>query len=134
MIFLPLSSLALNYVSRIDYDYSQINDEIAIYQLRELLLIAYDMYVSSDEINFTYQNKTFRLSLVNGRLLLQPGTQIFLDEIDNLYFEETSGLVYVNYEKNNKQHQKVLTGSNGIYLDEFSDCALSDDVADSDEE
>ena len=134
MIFLPLSSLALKYVSRIDYDYSQINDEIAIYQLRELLLIAYDMHISNDEINFTYQDKTFRLSLVNGRLLLQPGTQIYLDEIDNLYFEESSGLIYINYEKNNKQYQKVLTGSNGIHLDEFSDCTVSDDVVDSDEE
>lgn len=134
MIFLPLSSLCLNYVSRIDYDYSEINDEIAIYQLRELLLIAYDLRIYNDEISFTYQDKTFTLSLVNGRLLLQPGTQIYLDEVDNLYFTEASNLIYLNYEKKNKQYQKVLTKANGIYLDEFSDCTLSDDDFDSSQE
>ena len=134
MIFLPLSSLCLNYVSKIDYDYSEINDEIAIYQLRELLLIAYDLRIYNDEINFTYQDKTFTLSLVNGRLLLQPGTQIYLDEVDNLYFTEASNLIYLNYEKKNKQYQKVLTKANGIYLDEFSDCTLSDDDFDSSQE
>ena len=134
MIFLPLSSLTLDYVSRIDYDYSEINDEIAMYQLRELLLIAYDIEIDDDEINFTYQDKTFRLSLINNRLILQPGTQIYLDEVDNLYFMQSDGLIYVNYEKDDRQYQKVLINADGIYLDEFSDCALSDDVVDSTQE
>lgn len=131
---MPLSSLTLNYVSRIDYDYSEINDEIAMYQLRELLLIAYDIEIDDDEINFTYQDKTFRLSLINNRLILTPGTQIFLDEVDDLYFTQSDGLIYVNYEKDDRKYQKVLINTNGIYLDEFSDCALSDDVFDSSQE
>lgn len=131
---MPLSSLTLDYVSRIDYDYSEINDEIAMYQLRELLLIAYDIEIYDDEINFTYQDKTFRLSLINNRLILQPGTQIYLDEVDNLYFMQSDGLIYVNYEKDDRQYQKVLINADGIYLDKFSDCTLSDDVIDSTQE
>lgn len=131
---MPLSSLTLDYVSRIDYDYSEINDEIAMYQLRELLLIAYDIEIYDDEINFTYQDKTFRLSLINNRLILTPGTQIYLDEVDNLYFMQSDGLIYVNYEKDDRQYQKVLINADGIYLDKFSDCTLSDDVIDSTQE
>ena len=131
---MPLSSLTLDYVSRIDYDYSEINDEIAMYQLRELLLIAYDIEIYDDEINFTYQDKTFRLSLINNRLILTPGTQIYLDEVGDLYFTQSDGLIYVNYEKDDRQYQKVLINADGIYLDEFSDCTLSDDVIDSTQE
>ena len=126
--FLPLSSLAFRYTSEIEFDYSEINDEIALYQLREILLISYDMYISSDQLSFIYQNKDFRLSLVNNKLLLQPGTQIFLDEVDNLYFDNIDNNIYIFYEKNNKTYQRILASAKGIYLDEFSDCFVSDDV------
>ena len=36
---LPLSSLAFNYVANIEFEYNEINDELALVQLREYLLI-----------------------------------------------------------------------------------------------
>ena len=83
----PVCMEAFMYVSDIPFNYNEINDEIALSQLREQLLISYDMYVSSDELNFIYKNKNFKLSMVNNKMIMQPGTQISLNDIDNLNFE-----------------------------------------------
>lgn len=133
-IFMPLSTLAFRYVSEIKMDYSEINDEIALYQLREILLLNYDMYVTPEMLNFHYQDKDYRLSLVNRKLILQPGTQIFLSEIDDLYFDVKNDCIYVYYEKNDRKHEKILAKAGGIYLDRFSDCAVSDEHDHSPEE
>ena len=131
ILMLPLSITSLKFVSNISFDYDQINDEISICQLRELLLIAYDMQVHDDTLIFRYQNKIFRLSKINEYLLLQPGSQIYLNNVDSLYFKEMNNCIYVVYEKNNKTYEKIITSTKGIYLDEFSDC-LIDSESDSD--
>ena len=132
--FMPLSSLAFRYASGLDFDYDEINDEIALYQLRELLLISYDLEMTRDCLYFRYQDKDFRLSVVNGKLILQPGTQIFLNGVDDLYFDETNGCIHVFYEKEEKSHNSVIAQRHGIHLDGFSHCAVSGDEPDDDEE
>lgn len=131
---LPICIEAFNYVSNISFEYNEINDEIALTQLRQQLLIAYDMDVNSDEINFIYKNKNFKLSLVNNKLLLQPGTQIYLNDIDNLYFEQRGELVFVCYEKDSKQYERIICKQEGLYIDDFSNCdVLLDECSESQE-
>ena len=124
---LPLYLSGFSYVSKIGFDYDQINDEIALCQLRENLLIAYDLNYQSDCLSFRYKNKDFSLSLVNNKLLLQPGTQIYLNNIDSLYFTDQNNIIYVCYTKNNKEFKRPIIAKQGIYLDEFSDCDVVDD-------
>lgn len=125
---LPLCVLAFKFTANIKFDYNQINDEIALCQLRENLLISYDMNVSSDELNFRYKNKDYKLSLINNKLVLQPGTQIFLNDVDNLYFNNRNGCIYVCYEKENKYYERVIANKEGFYIDDFSGCdVLTDD-------
>lgn len=126
LIMLPLCVMAFNYIADIRFEYSEINDEIALSQLRENLLIIYDLHFGRDTLNFRYKNNDFRLSLVNRKLILQPGTQIYLDDIDDLYFEKRGELIYVIYERNDKQYERILCTEKGIHLDEFSDCDVSD--------
>ena len=123
-IMLPLSSLSLKYISNLKFDYDFINDEISICQLREILLISYDLNVYDNYLEFIYQNKLFRLSKVNDYLLLQPGTQIYLNKIDNVYFKDMNNCIYLYYEKDQKQYEKIIASSRGIYLNEFSDCLI----------
>ena len=134
VMMLPLSSLSFRYVAEMNYDYNGINDEIALYQLREILLIAYDVDVSADHIAFFYQNDEFRLSLVNRKLILQPGTQIYLNDIDMLYFYERNNCICIHYERQDKSYDKVLASAERFYLDSFSACLLSDDEPDLPEE
>ncbi|MBQ2582695.1 MAG: hypothetical protein II577_02220 [Erysipelotrichaceae bacterium] len=119
---LPLSTSAFAYVARIRFDYDEINDEIALCQLREDLLISYDMRFSQDTLSFRYEGEEFRLSEVNGNMLLQPGTQIFLHDIEDLYFEKRGEMIYVLYSRNGRRYERIIAGK-GIYLTDFSDCA-----------
>ncbi|MBQ2658578.1 MAG: hypothetical protein IJF87_08435 [Erysipelotrichaceae bacterium] len=131
---LPLFLLAFRYVTEIGFDYDQINDEIAISQLREQMLICYDLKFSRDVLRFRYKNDDFRLSLVNNMLLLQPGTQIYLNDVDSLYFEKRNGCIYVVYERDGKKYEQVIASEKGIHIDAFSLCDVSDRDDDLDEE
>ena len=133
LTLLPVCMQAFRYTSNISFDYDEINDEIALQQLREQLLIAYDMNISADRLSFRYKNDDFTLSLVNGMLILQPGTQIYLNDVDNLYFETEHNCIYVNYERNSKEYKRVIGSESGIYLDDFSDCDVVNDEPDSSE-
>ena len=129
---LPICLEAFVFTSNIPFDYTEINDELAMSQLREQMLIAYDVSVSSGEIDFVYKNKDFRLSLVNNKLLLQPGTQIYLDNIDYLYFEEKNGCIYAIYGRDNKEYERIIGKQEWLYIDDFSDCDVLDNECDSD--
>ena len=131
---LPICVEAFMFTSKIPFDYSEINDEICLQQLRDQLLISYDMNISADKLSFIYKNKNFTLSLVNRKLLLQPGTQIYLNDVDNLYFETKDGCIYVCYEKGNKQFERILCKKERFYIDDFSDCDVLFDESDSFEE
>ena len=122
------------YTSKIEFDYNEINDELALYQLRETLLIAYDMHISNNQLNFIYKNKNFKLSLVNNKLIMQPGTQIYLNDINNLSFKTKHGCIYVIYERDNKKYERVISKQEGIYIDNFSDCDVFTDECDCSQE
>jgi len=130
---LPICCLSFRFASNIPFSYKEINDELALFQLRETMLIAYDLQYSFDQLDFIYANKEFRLSQVNNRLILQPGTQIFLDDIDEVYFEKRNGCIYVHYQRDNKQYERILC-KEGIYIDRFSDCDVLTDEPDSTQE
>ncbi len=124
---LPICIQAFVFTSDIDFDYNQINDEIALAQLREQLLISYDMQISNNQLNFIYKNKEYRLSLVNEKLILQPGTQIYLNDVEYLFFEERNGCIYVVYSKNNTEYERIICKKEGIYLNNFLDCDVYSD-------
>lgn len=131
---LPICMQAFVYTSNISFDYNEINDEIALSQLREQLLIAYDMQVTNDELSFIYKNKNYKLSFVNNKLLLQPGTQIYLNDVDDLYFNILNECIYVCYERNNKQYERIIGKQERIYIDDFSACDVFNDYCDTSQE
>lgn len=131
---LPICIEAFIFTSNIGFDYNQINDEIALCELREQLLISYDMEVNSNELRFIYKNKNYTLSMVNEKLLLQPGTQIYLNDIDDINFEVMNGCIYINYQRDNKEYEKILCKQEGLYINDFSGCDVLATECDSSEE
>lgn len=124
---LPICINAFIYTTNIKFDYNEINDEIALEQLREQLLIAYNMEVCSDKLNFRYKNKDFKLSLVNEKMILQPGTQIYLNNIDYLQFDIRNNCIYVSYSRQGKNYERVIGKAEGLYIDDFCNCNVFDD-------
>lgn len=131
---LPICIQAFIYTSNIDFNYDEVNDELALYQLRQQLLIAYDMDVKNNIISFEYRNNVCSLSLVNRKLLLQPGTQIYLNDIDDLCFSIKNDCVFINYSRGNKKYERILCKQERFYIDDFSDCDVLTDEYNTSEE
>lgn len=134
ILLLPLTIISFRLVGNIDFKYEDVNDEIALSQLRENLLFIYDLNYSENELSFRYKGDEFYLSQINDKLILHPGSQIYLMSVDDLYFEDVDGYIYVNYERNNKRKRRILCPRQGLYLDDFSDCPIVTDESDTSEE
>lgn len=87
-----------------------LQDEIALMQLRRVLLLSYDIETNGNVVYFTYQTREMRLSDVNRNLIIQPGTQIFVSDIDYASFYYSQGLLMVKYEREGKTYEKALIG------------------------
>ena len=124
---LPICEQAFINIANIDFNYYEINDEICLSQLREMLLIAYNINVSDKEISFLYKGDDYFLSEINNKLILHPGTQIFLSDIDSLHFFIKNNCIYVSYERNKKQYERIISKNERFYIDDFSDCDVFDD-------
>lgn len=119
LTILPIAVNIIAYTSSIKFEYDLINDELSIYQLRRIMLIAYDVYNDGNSLNFIYHNDDYSLSEINGRLVLKPGYQVFLDNIDYLEFIEEGDAVWLRYEKDNKEYRTPIVKKRGIYISDF---------------
>ena len=94
MTVMPIAVTSVELLSKIEERYDLVNDELCLYRLRRMLLIAYDTYTDERTMNFIYKDRDGQLSLINGRLLITPGYQMFLDDIDSMYFMENEDVLY----------------------------------------
>ena len=134
LTLLPIAMCGFSFVSSMPFSYTEVFDELSLHQLRESMLISYDLSFDQNALYFSLHNKDFILSKVNDKLILHPGTQIFLADVDDLHFEKRNGVVYVCYERKGKNYERVIVSARGFYLDDFSDCDVRDDGTDCSEE
>lgn len=87
----------------------EIQDQIALSQLRRILMLSYQVSCNNLEINFTYHQHPQTVSLINNHLVISPGTQIFLTEIDSAIFFEKGKFIYIAYTRNKKEYEKILS-------------------------
>ncbi|MGM9941105.1 MAG: hypothetical protein ACI32N_03850 [Bulleidia sp.] len=85
-----------------------IQDQIAIAQLRNTLMISDNVEPCSDTLSFTNRNRQMTLKVINGNLIIQPGTQIVLVDVDSASFALRSGMVVCTYERAGKQYEAVI--------------------------
>lgn len=134
LMLLPILLMAFRYTSGLPFSYAEVYDELAMMQLRESLLISYDLVFTENELSFILHNRDFHLSLVGDMLIMQPGTQIFLSDVDDLHFAKRNGVIYVCYRRNKTEYERALTCAEGFYLNRFSDCDVRDDEPDRSED
>ena len=127
---LPIIVSVLTIISNYKIDYDFVNDEISLFQLRRIMLISYDVNNNYDSLNFIYHGKDFELSTVNNRLVLQPGYQVFLNNIDYANFSYDDGLLNLTYGRNGNEQTTCIYKEKGIYIDDFSN--TNDDLDSSD--
>lgn len=115
LITLLLMSVSLSIIVSvfsiiIKYDFFNelVQDEIMIYQLRRDLLISYNYNMSNNCLSFEKNGKKWKLYYVNNKLILTPGVQVILDNIETLEFSIENDFLYLNYIRNNKLYSKVI--------------------------
>ena len=89
-------------------DRTPLQDQIVLVQLRHYLAVAYDIELQPTMISFQRQHKEMRLRLVNQNLIIQPGTQIFLMDIESAMFYLENDSVILRYVRENQEYEVFL--------------------------
>ena len=89
-------------------DRTPLQDQIALVQLRHYLAVAYDIELQPTMISFQRQHEEMRLRLVNQNLIIQPGTQIFLMDIESAMFYLENDSVILRYVRENQEYEVFL--------------------------
>jgi len=77
-------------------------DEIGLYQMQIVLATNNITSVDSYEISYTTEKNECYISLVNYNVISQPGFVCFLIDVDNVYFYQHFGIIYIDYERDGK--------------------------------
>ncbi len=122
LTILPLAISIFSFVANIKPNYNLSNNELALIDLRRRLLIAYDLNIEENRLEFINNGETNYLYYVNDKLILSPGTQIYLNDVKDVYFSKENGVIYLNYITNdNKEYKSAIGKEKGFYIDDFLD-------------
>jgi len=111
MILCLASSIYLNTMKtlkKLTINTDRIQDINGIHQLSLFLALASDMEVNSDQISYYYKDECFMISLVNDKLIIQPGTNILLLNIDMIEFYQEEDQIILVYKRDNKEMRRVI--------------------------
>ena len=89
-------------------DRTSLQDQIALVQLRRYLAVAYDIELLPSSLIFQRQHEEMRLSVVNQNLIVQPGTQMFLMDIEAALFYLEGDSVMLRYIRDNQEYEVFL--------------------------
>ena len=89
-------------------DRTSLQDQIALVQLRRYLAVAYDVELLPSSLTFQRQHEEMRLSVVNQNLIVQPGTQMFLMDIEATLFYLEGDSVMLRYVRDNQEYEVFL--------------------------
>lgn len=107
-IFFPLESKALSYFMNQDYSADTLQDEISLAQLRRVLNLCYEKKLVDNTLVCSYKQNAIEFRYKNKRLYTTTGTWIFLNEVDDLFWNIQDHLVFLNYRRDNCWREAVL--------------------------
>ena len=108
LTMLPVTISAMKLLGKQLVFREEVQDEIALAQLRHILIVSDEFICYGNELHFLYQCEYSRLYAVNHHLILSPGTRIYLSDIDAVSFRMDEGLVCIRYERNGKEYDRIL--------------------------
>ena len=98
---ISLMRKSLKYITSLQY-------QIALLQLRRYLAVSYYIELLPSSLTFQRQHEEMRLSVVNQNLIVQPGTQIFLMDIETTIFYLEGDSVMLRYVRDNQEYEVFL--------------------------
>lgn len=104
-----LLSTSLPLLKRIQISRLNIEDEIALIQVRKMLLYSHDILFSQDELLFYTMGKEASLLFHEDRLVKVDGFVIYMENIPMAYFTKKKGCIYLNYEREFTVYERFLT-------------------------
>ena len=97
-----LTGILKNY-QRLKQDNYRMQDLISIYQLESLLLIAENLEIQDDYMEFIIGEEYFSIELINNKIILSPGTQILFYDVTTCHFEMLNNTLLVYLLRNEKE-------------------------------
>lgn len=85
-----------------------IQDYVCINQLRKVMNVASDPVVHYDHVEFIYHNKPCSMGLLNHKLILKPGTRVYLVDVDEIYFQEENNCILLQYRRDETVTKRVI--------------------------
>ena len=86
----------------------EIQDEIALAQLRHVMIAANDCQVYGPSVSCIYHEQDIQIEQVNRFLLIRPGTWIFLSDVDTCSFALEDQCIVLYYRRGDRQYRRVL--------------------------
>ena len=108
MMLFPVVVKSAEVVSGLNFVDAQLGDELSILQLRRKMIISENIVINGNSISFIIGDTEFTLKYEEHRLYLTPGYQLFLNDIDGLRFKNMDGMIFIEYEKNNKRYERYI--------------------------
>lgn len=74
-------------------------DKAFIRQMQLLYALAENIEINDHMLSFKYKNNSMYFIFENNKLILKEGYQVFLNEIENVYFKRKNKCVYLVYKR-----------------------------------
>ncbi|NCB33941.1 MAG: hypothetical protein EOM64_08705 [Erysipelotrichia bacterium] len=108
VFLIPIMTFALAVAgSTLKFD-ETIQDETALFQMRKIMMIGDGYECVAGMIHFVYQGESNEFAFMNRHLILKPGTQIFISDIDAADFSIDHGIIYLQYRRGEQSRQIAL--------------------------
>lgn len=83
-------------------------DEIGLAQLRRVMNVCYQKKIIEEGLTCLYQGQEVLLANSGNHLFLQPGTWIFLTEIDEATYHWEGSLLMMRYIRGNRSKEVII--------------------------
>ncbi len=108
MFLMPAAFACLKLLIPLTEFSEEIQDEIALCQLRHNLIVSDSFRITPQEVHFIYHEEENVLRYVNHHLILSPGTQIFLSDISGIVFSGSGEILVLKYSREGRETERVL--------------------------
>lgn len=108
VLLLPILFAAFKLAIKINLFDNEIQEETALIQLRRKILFGHNYDADSQLFSFEFENKNWRIYQVNNNLILTPGTQIIINDINQATFLEKDACYYLQYKKRNLVKERII--------------------------
>lgn len=105
---LPITLSHLSILQKAVKPPVMLQDQIALAQLRHITNLASSVTINAEELTLHCHQNDYVIHIRNHNLLLRPGTQFLLTEIDAVLFEQDEQLLIMHYYRKEKEFRAVL--------------------------